>query len=386
MSELGALIEKVESFVQKAPAAERDAILVKVAHYYSHTSTQHPQDDVERFGELLEEFADLIESVALAKVSFYLAGVPNAPAGLVGRLAEHEDIVISGPLLAHSAILTEPALVSIARSRSQAHLLAISERQTLSEGLTDVLLDRGETQVLRAVARNAGARFSTSGVDKLVTLAKSDDFLAVSVIARRDMSPVQLKRVIAAASIKVRERLSRQNPHMARFVNEAVTAAAEETHRTVRSVARRLEEARILVGNLFRSGLLNEAAIMRFAQKQQFEEALVALALLTRNDVDEIARMVAEFGAQGTLTLAKAVGLSWETTEAILAAQHRRNGRAALVAGKLDNALKSFSKMNKDVARRVISFRMRAKMDLNPAEVLTATAGRPAPLAHAVGT
>jgi uncharacterized protein (DUF2336 family) len=264
--------------------------------------------------------------------------------------------------------------------------LAISERRTLSEGLTDILLDRGEKQVLHSVTRNPGARFSIPGVDKLVTLATSDDLLAANVIVRRDISSAQLKRVIAVASDKVREKMTRLHPHIAHLVNEAVTAAAEETRSAVRSAAQPQDDARVRVGDLFSSGSLNEEAIRHFAQRRQFKECLVALALLSGNDFDEAERMVAEFGSEATLTLARAIGLSWQTTAAILKAQHRQNGERGVPAAELSEALASFSRLKKDIARRVISFRVHAAADATAAEVLPAAAAPPKPAAREIGT
>ena len=51
-------------------------------------------------------------------------------------------------------------LVAIARTKSQAHLLAISSRPGIAEPVTDVLVRRGDQAVARSVADNQGARLS----------------------------------------------------------------------------------------------------------------------------------------------------------------------------------------------------------------------------------
>ena len=57
-------------------------------------------------------------------------------------------------------MIDEPALIEIARIKGQGHLLAMSERPTLSPGLTDVIVRRGDREVVRRAAGNAGALFS----------------------------------------------------------------------------------------------------------------------------------------------------------------------------------------------------------------------------------
>jgi len=71
-------------------------------------------------------------------------------------------------VLAHSAQLGERDLVTIARSKSKAHLLAIARRDRLSATVTDPLVARGDRDVLTALARNDSARFSTAGCRQLL--------------------------------------------------------------------------------------------------------------------------------------------------------------------------------------------------------------------------
>ena len=56
--------------------------------------------------------------------------------------------------------LTEDDLVRLAERGSQAHLAAIAGRSTVPEKVTDVLIDRGEREVVHTVTGNHGARFS----------------------------------------------------------------------------------------------------------------------------------------------------------------------------------------------------------------------------------
>ena len=77
-------------------------------------------DDV--IGYLIEE----IEAKALAELARRLAPVPNAPHGVVRTLAKNDDIAVAGPVL-QQARLAEPDLIHIAETKSQAHLLALSD-------------------------------------------------------------------------------------------------------------------------------------------------------------------------------------------------------------------------------------------------------------------
>jgi len=67
--------------------------------------------------------------------------------------------LIAGPLLRRSPVIDEGALIDIARIKGQGHLLAMSERPALSPGVTDVIVRRGDRDVVRRAAGNAGALF-----------------------------------------------------------------------------------------------------------------------------------------------------------------------------------------------------------------------------------
>ena len=58
--------------------------------------------------------------------------------------------------------------------------LAISQRKSLHEDVTDVLVSRGNREVVRSVARNSGARFSDSGFWRLVQRTEGFEATIVS--------------------------------------------------------------------------------------------------------------------------------------------------------------------------------------------------------------
>ena len=78
-------------------------------------------------------------------------------------LARDRAIEVAGPILSQSNRLTDEDLLAIARDNSQERLLAISKRATLSEKVSDVLVTRGNRDVVLSVTQNEGARFSDTG-------------------------------------------------------------------------------------------------------------------------------------------------------------------------------------------------------------------------------
>ena len=103
-------------------------------------------------------------------------------------------------VLIQSERLDDPTLVENARKKSQEHLLAISRRRSLSEMVTDVLLERGDQQVVLSTAENRGAKFSEAGFEMLVQRSAGDDRLTGCVGSRPDIPPHLFLKLLAIAS------------------------------------------------------------------------------------------------------------------------------------------------------------------------------------------
>ncbi len=184
---------------------------------------------------MIAKLAVAIEAKARAKLSIRLADVPTAPPGVIRMLAFDDDIDVARPVLLGSERLDESDLLANASSKSQQHLAAISERRTLSEAVTDVLVARGDRDVIQSVVKNAGARFSDAGFRMLVKRSSSDEALAVQVGARRDLPRQHFLRLLEQASATVRARLAAENPAAAAAVegvlSEVVGGIRSETRK-----------------------------------------------------------------------------------------------------------------------------------------------------------
>src|SRR5262249_33863487 len=97
--------------------------------------------------------------------------------------------------------------VELARTRGQAHLAAIAGRQNIGEAVTDVLVRRGDTEVMRNVADNPSARLSEGGFSALVKRAEGDGDLAEKVGQRPDIPAHLFRDLLVRATAVVQQRL-----------------------------------------------------------------------------------------------------------------------------------------------------------------------------------
>ncbi|MCA6114681.1 DUF2336 domain-containing protein [Bradyrhizobium sp. WSM 1738] len=295
-----------------------------------------PEHDAQVFGEVTDLFlsnvdrlsesqiaavdavlAKLIERVAaasLVELSEELSTIEQAPRQTVRNLAFHNDVAVAGPVLRHSVCLSEKDLLEIARSRSQQHLLAISDRKALNEALTDALMRFGDVSVSNALARNAGARFSECGYATLVGRAERDEALAEKLGLRLDIPGNLLRELIGKVADVVRAKFLTASRPVARKKIQGSAAAAPAAPRKKIDYTKAHNE----VVALNRTGKLNDMTVNRFAVRGEYDLVVAALALKADVKVEAIEPFLEPERVYGLIVACKAARLSWSTTTMIV--------------------------------------------------------------------
>ena len=288
MADPNPLLQELEAAVSQGTAESRRAALAYATDLL--ITGRYSDEHTWMFGEIIGLLASEIESAARAHLADLLASCPRAPANIIGKFASDDSIDVAGPVLRHSEQLSVPTLIENAKVKSQAHLLAISQRKSLPEDVTDVLLSRGNQEVVRSVARNAGARFSESGFWRLVHRSENDVVLALDVGARKDVPRHVFQQLIARASDEVKARLAAANPEAAAEIQNVVTGVTGDIHTKFGPATRDYFTAKRLVEDMYRTGELTEDAVSQFARSRKFEEVTVAMSLLCGLPVDVVER------------------------------------------------------------------------------------------------
>ena len=376
------LIDELEQALAAGTNAQRITMLSRITDLFLEGANSYSSEQIHLFDEVIVKLVAAIEAKARAKLAIRLAPVRNAPPGVMRVLAFDDNIEVARSVLSGSERLADTDLVANANEKSQQHLAAIAERKSLSETVTEVLVARGDQQVVHTVAKNTGARFSDAGFRMLVKRSSGDDALAMHVGARRDVPRQHFLRLLQEASASVRARLIAEHPETGMAVEtvhlslgvEQLGLPPDELHAEVysrvyadrvrrdfvggiRSEARKVSPdhaaARAEVERLFRERRLGEAEVHGFARERRFEETAIALALLCDVDSDLVERALLDPGHEMALILAKLAGFSSTTAKAILLLKAADCGMSAQ---DLDQALTSYTRLQAGTARRVLGF------------------------------
>ena len=314
---------------------------------------RYSEDEIWTFGEVVGRLADEIEVAARARLARRLAAFDHAPRNIIHKLAFDDSIEVAGPVLQQSERIETGALVDNASSKSQSHLLAISKRKSIEAAVTDVLVTRGDQEVVNSVANNNGARFSDFGFLHMIQRAEGDSILAERLGLRKDIPRQLFQQLIAKASDDVRQRLQRERPAMVEQIQSSVAEVAGELQSKFGPVSRSYFVAKRVLATQHRLGNLNENSISLYARAHKIEEVTIGLSLLCALPADVIERALFDKNREMLLILAKALDFSWATTMALLflgAKDHR------VTAKELRDTETEFGRLMIETSRSVLEF------------------------------
>jgi Uncharacterised protein conserved in bacteria (DUF2336) len=351
MSEAGSFLRDLDDVMSRGTAESRERALWHATDLL--LAGRYRNEEVDVFGEVIGRLADEIEVAARAQLAEQLARLDNAPANIIRKLAFDDAIEVAGPVLRESELLDRETLVANAEVKGQPHLLAISQRKFIDEAVTDVLVKRGNRDVVNSVASNRGARFSNFGFLHMIKRAEGDSILAEQLGLRGDIPRHVFQQLIAKASDDVKRRLASERPEMMATIQTSVSDVAGALQSKFGPSSRGHLVAKRVVTTQFRQGNLNEENISGYATSHRIDEVTIGLSLLTALPTDVIERALMDQKRDLLLILAKALSFSWRTTMALLflgAKDHR------ITVADLRDLEGEFGALNVETSRSVLKF------------------------------
>jgi uncharacterized protein (DUF2336 family) len=358
------LLDELQSTLAHGTVARRVETLRRVTDLFINGAVEFSDHQIALFDDVFQCLMHHIETSARALLANRLAPIDRAPPLTVRALAFDDVIEVAAPVLSQSERLDDEALIEAARNKSQAHLMAISTRKVLSGAVTDVLVQRGNDEVIQSTVANPGAEFSERGFTRLVNRAEGNDVLATCV-GRRPKLPRHLYlKLLAKASATVRAKLEEANPPIADEVSNAVREATLMARSAPSAMTEETAIAHALVKSLYDDGRLDEYQVAAFAGAGKFDEANAAIAALANVPVLVAENMMVETRAEGVMILAKVSGMSWSTVKALI---NMRDHLAGKVTSDLDSCKATYERLRPSTAQQVLRFHRMQQTATTPA-------------------
>jgi uncharacterized protein (DUF2336 family) len=347
------LLDELQATLAHGTVARRVETLRRVTDLFISGVVEFSDDQIALFDDVFQCLMHHIETSAKALLSNRLAPVDRAPPLTVRALAFDDLIEVAAPVLSQSERLDDQTLIETARNKSQAHLMAISTRRTLSGAVTDVLVQRGNDEVVQSVVGNPGAEFSERGFARLVNRAEGNDNLATCIGLRPNIPRHVYLKLLAKASATVRTKLEAANQPMAQEVSGAVREATRLARSAPTAMTQETAIAHALVKSLYEDGRLDEYQVAAFAEANKFDEANAAVAALANVSITIAENMMVETRAEGVMILAKISGMSWSTVKSII---RMRDALAGKQPSDLETCKATYERLRPSTAQQVLRF------------------------------
>ena len=353
MATFSSLIDEIQDATLSRSTKRQLRALTRITDLFVAGSGRYSNQQIELFDGVFKTLVSVIELKTRAKLARQVATNPNAPATLVRAFAFDDAITVAAPVLTQSTALSESDLVVSARTQSQGHLYAIAQRRTISEAITEILIERGEPIVVHTVAKNEGARFSDDSFRELVERSADDIQLALYVGTRCDIPRHHFLKLLETASAAVCSKIVAANPQFADAVQGAVTEVVDDINLEVRNKSRDHAKEKRKVRRRKYWKELGEADVHAAARTQNFEKAVMALSVLAGCPIEMAERAVLNENPGVVQVVAKAAGCSWATVKSLLlmTAADRRMSRV-----DLDRVREDYERLETRTAKRVLEF------------------------------
>ncbi|HVO92776.1 MAG TPA: DUF2336 domain-containing protein [Terriglobales bacterium] len=354
-----ALIRDLDSKIAQTSHVRRATMLRQLTDLFLVNAEQFSEDEINLIDDVFMRLVVTIEESARALLATRLAPEAKAPPKVLRLLACDDAIEVAAPVLIRSERLDTQTLIDCAKTKSQEHLLAISRRKIVPEDVNDILVARGDQQVLLSIAKNPGARLSKKSFSTLISRARMDDELGLSIGGRSDLPPGLFENLIEAASEQVKARLAAEKKYPRGQIDRAADEVASQIEVRALAQSPKSETARVLVHHLNNAGQLNPEKLEEFARTGRFEEIVAALSVMADIPSEVVERTVKDSRAESLLVLAKAVDLPWETTKSILTLGAKRFHRSGADMAK---CMTAFQRLSPSTAQQILEFhRMRQR-------------------------
>ncbi len=357
MDPLASIAGEIEDAVGSGDPARRTDALRRMTTLFVEQAPHLKAMHVTVFDEVILRLARDIEFRARVELSDRLADVPNAPLRVVKDLAYDDDIAVAGPVLARSPRLADDDLVDIASTKGQDPLFALTRRAALPECVTDVIVDRGETRVVRSVAGNEGARFSPKGFAGLMEKARADEALQAILRTRRDIPPRQLARLVEIARERVRESLrpeftGAEAGVLDEAIDEVSSAVAQAGGSRGSTLIDDFKPAIAIVEARARKAPVTEDDVIDWLKEGRVAEALVAIAHIANVNIEMVAGAYHSPHYDPMLFIVRSLRFGWITFKMLLTCKAGREPPESV----LKNAFDAYQHLSVQTATRVVRF------------------------------
>jgi uncharacterized protein (DUF2336 family) len=347
-----ATLQDLQGLARERSSDKRRELLRAISDCFL-SSIEHSEIEVALYDEVVTHVLDEVEPIARAELAERLADIANPPRKVLRMLAD-DQILVAKAILSRSTALDDEDLERIALNQSQAHLAAIATRAKLSERITDVLVARGDEEVVDTVVGNQGARFSRQGFATLADRASSNERLLNRLGARADL-PGEIAARLApmiSAALEARLKAAGEEADISTVRELAAESSAVLADR-LRAATKSARTIEVVIGQVENGSLSADDAAIELADADATPDLAKLVASRVDLRTDTVMRALCAPADEPVALLCRAAGMKVSGYSAVVRMRRRRRRGSEAASAQL---LEQFQDLSMETARRVLRF------------------------------
>ena len=367
-------LEALYKLARDKSAAGRKALVSAVSDLFFNNKDVLTDREKALMTDILRQIIHDVEMSVRRELAERLADAKQAPHDLILALA-NDEIEVAHPLLIQSDILHDFDLVEIIHHRTLEHQLAIAMRKSLTESVTDALVEAGNEDVVAKMIENQNARISKSTMEYLVDQSKRVDTYQNPLLKRPDLEPELAKKMYWWVSAALRQHIVKNfkvdsidldetlESSVKNVIDRHGTAASSEPSKPAKLAERLAEDGKVTPRMLVQ--------VLRQGEVPLFEAMFGKMSGLRPR---LLRRMLFEPGGEALAILCKAIGIDKTDFASIfMLSRKARNNDRVTNPQELKRILDLFDRIQPDAADRMLKKWQRDSNFLNAIRVIEAT-------------
>jgi uncharacterized protein (DUF2336 family) len=270
--------EDVLDLLRDPSANMRATTARKVAGEFSHGEmTEQERDLAEEIFRLMLQDAEVRVRQALSEG---LKENPEVPKDVAVGLAQDVSAVAE-PMLRFSDVLTDQDLIEIVASQSADHQIAIAERATVSEQVSDALASTQNETVVATLLGNDAADISENTFQRVLDDFGDSEKVSAPMALRTELPVAVSERLVTLVSDELKHHLVTHHAMSANVATDLILQSREKATLSLVGRDHASANAEALVRQLHENGRLTATIILRslcLGDLDFFESAMARLA------------------------------------------------------------------------------------------------------------
>ena len=304
--------------------------------------------------EILRRLVHDVEKKLRKSLAENLSKRSDTPHALIVELA-NDEFEVAHPILIESNVLQDQDLIETIKHRTMAHQFPISMRNTLSEGVSEALVETGEQDVIANLLNNHGAKISRHVMDYLVSESKRVDSYQNPLVQRPDLPPELAERMSWWVSAALREHISGKFNLDLGELDDAIETVTSEQFGAEPDTAAPTSKADDLVERLSDLGELNASFLVKALRQGEISLFEAAFCKLTGLKTKLLRRILFEPGGEALVLLCRAIDVGTDTFAEIFELSRRAKDREEEISEEQKMRLSTlYDKTKPEDAKRIL--------------------------------